>query len=368
MGGFEATPPDLRPLLSQRISQLGLKLEGSPVERYVEMLYRELERKGLKLFRPPCYLTDEWGCPSEEPIIGIPFYLADPKLARLEKELDDVEDEREIRMYLRHEAGHAFNYAYRLYQTPEWRERFGPFNRPYRERYRPVPFDKNFVRHIEGWYAQKHPDEDFAETFAVWLTPASRWRGRYRGWPAMQKLRYVDRMARALGATEPPVRLASTDITVEEMDMTVGEFFEATRAEMAPVEVTLDTDLPDVFVRRRGRAKGLRPAAELVREHRADLINKIEYWTGVRRYVVRTLVDRIVEAAERLQLYVEPRREVPALLELTAYATTLSMNYLTRGSFVPRARGVTRPRPKRAPAGGTEHTDAEASNRNRPPG
>ena len=135
-------------------------------------LYRELEAKGLKRFRPPTYLTDEWGCPDEEPIIGIPFYLADPKLARLEKEIDDVEDDREIRMYLRHEAGHAFNYAYKLYESPEWRERFGPFNRPYRDRYKPVPFDRSFVRHMEGWYAQKHPDEDFAETFAVWLTPA----------------------------------------------------------------------------------------------------------------------------------------------------------------------------------------------------
>src|SRR4030067_225375 len=76
----------------------------------------------------------------------------------------------------RAEAGPPFNYAYKLYETAEWRELFGPFNRPYRERYRPVPFDRNFVRHLEGWYAQKHPDEDFAETFAVWLTPRSRWR------------------------------------------------------------------------------------------------------------------------------------------------------------------------------------------------
>ncbi len=364
MRGFEATPPDLRPLLSQRISQLGLKLEGSPVERYVEMLHRELGRKGLAHFRPPCYLTDEWGCPSEEPIIGIPFYLADPKLAQLEKEFDDLEDEHEIRMYLRHEAGHAFNYAYRLYQTPEWRELFGPFNRPYRERYRPAPFDRNFVRHIEGWYAQKHPDEDFAETFAVWLTPGSRWRARYRGWPAMRKLRYVDRMARAVGGTEPPVRLASTDITVEEMDMTVEEFFQAAHSEVAPVEVALDTDLPDVFVRRRGRAKGLRPAADLVRQHRADLINKIEYWTGVRRYVVRALVDSIAEAAGRLGLSVQSSDEGRALVELTAYATTLSMNYLTRGSFVPR---VGRPARGSRPLAAARKTDAEASNRNRPP-
>jgi hypothetical protein len=130
MAGFETAPADLKPLLSQRVSELGLKLEGSPVERYVADLYRELEAKGLTRFRPPTYLTDEWGCPDEEPIIGIPFYLADVKLSRLEKEFDDVEDAREIRMYLRHEAGHAFNYAYKLYDTPEWRETFGPFNRP----------------------------------------------------------------------------------------------------------------------------------------------------------------------------------------------------------------------------------------------
>ncbi|MFQ5967234.1 MAG: hypothetical protein ACE5MI_06440, partial [Acidimicrobiia bacterium] len=331
-------PPDVQALLPQRISQLGLKLEGSPVERYVRLLYRELERKGLTHFRPPCYLTDEWGCPSREPIIGIPFYLADPKLARLEKEMDDIEGEREIRRYLRHEAGHAFNYAYRLYETTEWRELFGPFNRPYRERYRPVPFDRKFVRHIEGWYAQKHPDEDFGETFAVWLTPRSRWRLRYRGWPVMRKLRYVDRMARAVGGTEPPVRLASTDITVEEMDMTVEEFFRANQPTATPVEVALENDLPDFFVRKGRRTRGIRPAWELVREHRTNLVNKIEYWTGVRRSVVRALVDNVEKAAERLGLYVETKSEDGTLVELTAYATTLSMNYLTRGSFVPRVR------------------------------
>jgi hypothetical protein len=363
MRSFETTPPDLQALLPQRISQLGLKLEGSPVERYVKMLHREVERKGLKHFRPPCYLTDEWGCPSGEPIIGIPFYLADVKLARLEGEIDDVEDEREIRMYLRHEAGHAFNYAYKLYETPEWRELFGPFNRPYRERYRPVPFDRGFVRHIEGWYAQKHPDEDFAETFAVWLTPRSRWRVRYRGWPAMRKLRYVDRVAHALRDAEPPVRLASTDITVEEMNMTVEEFFRANQGEMAPVEVALENDLPDFFVRKGRRRQGIRPAWEMVREHRIALINKIEYWTGVRRDVVRALVDGIADTAERLQLHVETKTERAALVELTTYATTLSMNYLTRGSFVPRVRRPIPEAGKRGAARKAKETDGETQDR-----
>ncbi len=351
--GFETTPPDLRALLPRRINELGLKLEGSPVERYVQSLYQELERKGLRHFRPRCYLTDEWGCPSGEPIIGIPFYLADPKLARLEKEFDDLEDEREIRMYLRHEAGHAFNYAYRLHETPEWRELFGPFNRPYRDRYRPVPFDRNFVRHIEGWYAQKHPDEDFAETFAVWLTPRSRWRQRYRDWPAIRKLRYVERTARRVGPTEPKVRIASTDITVEEMDMTVEEFFRANQPEATAVDVALENDLPDLFIRKGRRTRGVRPAADLIRERHADLVNKIEYWTGVRRSVVRALVDSIAETAQRLGLQVDQKREAATLVELTTYATTLSMNYLTRGSFMPRGPRRLRARRER-PAPSTD--------------
>jgi hypothetical protein len=107
---FEA--PHETELLRKPIKDLGLRIEGSPLEKYVVQLHRELERKGLKHFKPRCYLTDEWGCPDQEPVIGIPFYLADPKLAALEKHVNDLEDEREIMMYLRHEAGHAFNYAY----------------------------------------------------------------------------------------------------------------------------------------------------------------------------------------------------------------------------------------------------------------
>src|SRR5438128_4925169 len=225
MSGFEKTPSDVRELLGKRISQLGLRLEGSPVERFVDQLYRELEHKGLKSFRPVCYLTDEWGCPDGQPVIGIPFYLADPQLARLEREMNDLEDAREIMMYLRHEAGHAFNYAYRLYTTPEWRKRFGPFNRRYRDHYRPVPFSRRFVRHIAGWYAQKHPDEDFAETFAVWLTPRSGWRVRYKKWPAMRKLKYVEATVKRFSTEEPLRKRGLPDITVDDMDFTLEDFY-----------------------------------------------------------------------------------------------------------------------------------------------
>ena len=334
MPDFEKAPPEVRELLGKRISQLGLRLEGSPVERFVHQLYRELERKGLKHFRPICYLSDEWGCPDGQPVIGIPFYLADPGLARLERQMNDLEDEREIMMYLRHEAGHAFNYAYRLFITPEWRRLFGPFNRRYRDDYRPVPFSRKFVRHIAGWYGQKHPDEDFAETFAVWLTPRSQWRVRYKSWPAIRKLRYVDRMVRRVRAQQPVVSTGDLAVPVEDLKVTVEQFYRRLmRQNGAGVKVALEADLGDLFIPQGRRRKGIRPAWELVEEHRKVLTDKITYWTGVRRPVVRALVEHIVRASRDLRLFADTAREADYLVELTAYGTTLAMNYLTRRRF-----------------------------------
>jgi hypothetical protein len=332
---FEKAPPDVQEILRKPIKDLGLKLEGSPLERYVHRLYRELERKGLKHFRPTCYLTDEWGCPSGEPVIGIPFYLADPKLARLEREMNDLEDEREILMYLRHEAGHAFNYAYRLYKTPEWRALYGPFRRPYRDLYRPVPFSRRYVRHIAGWYAQKHPDEDFAETFAVWLTPRSNWRKKYKGWGALNKLKYVDRMARRYRDVPPERATGSADITVEEMEMTVEDHYRRMQeVPLSPEELPLDTDLGDIFIASRRRKKGIRPAKDLLEENRKALIDKAATWTGVSRPLVKRLVEAIETRVSELGLSAEIRREREHLAEVSAYVTALAMNYITRGRFV----------------------------------
>jgi hypothetical protein len=334
---FEKPLIDIQDLLGKPIKDLGLALEGSPLEKYVHTLYREIERKGLRHFRPVCYLTDEWGCPSGEPVIGVPFYLADPKLAALERAMNDLEDEREIMMYLRHEAGHAFNYAYELYKRPEWRTLFGPFRRAYKDHYRPVPFNRAYVRHIAGWYAQKHPDEDFAETFAVWLTPRSGWRRKYRGWGAMHKLRYVDREARRV-ANLPPLRpMGRTDVTVEEMDVTIGQFYrEHTPDEAHAIgELALDTDLADILLKPSPRRRdGIRPAAPWLAEHRKEIVDKVTYWTGVRRPLVKALVESVEQRIRALGLAVETAREAAQLVELTAYATTLAMNYLARGRFV----------------------------------
>jgi hypothetical protein len=321
-------------LLGRPIRDLGLKLEGSPIERYVEQLHRELEAKGLTKFRPLCYLTDEWGCPSGEPIIGIPFYLAHAALAELEKETNDLEDSREIMMYLRHEAGHAFTYAYKLHNFPEWRKMFGPFRRPYRDNYRPVPFSRDYVRHLPGWYAQKHPDEDFAETFAVWLTPRSNWRKRYRGWPALEKLRYLDRLARKLGKTDPARKRGRTDITVDDMESTVAEFYhQAAREEVPVTELTPDTDLRDLF-RVSKRRKAVQPARDFLHTHRKAVIDRAAYWTGAQRPLIKTVFETIEKRTGELDLRADKSREAEHLADITAYVTALVMTYVTKGKFI----------------------------------
>jgi hypothetical protein len=332
---FEKTPADVRDVLSKPIRDLNLKIEGSSVERYVQQLYRELDRKGLKKFRPRVYLSDEWGCPSEEPVIGIPFYLADPKLEKLEREMNDLEDARQIMMYLRHEAGHAFNYAYELYKTQEWHDKFGSFRKPYRDNYKPIPFSRRFVRHMEGWYAQKHPDEDFAETFAVWMTPRSNWRKRYKDWGAMAKLKYMERVGKKFGDAEPLRPQGDTDITVEEMGDTVEQFYQNHNVDTRDTgELLLDADLQDIFNVSSRKRKGVRPAADFLRDNRKVITDKLTYWTGVQRPLIKKLVDAIEKRSEELKLRVESENEKQNLTEVTVFCTALAMNYLSRGKFI----------------------------------
>jgi putative zinc-binding metallo-peptidase len=324
-------------LLRSRISDLHLKIEGSELEPLIHRLYDELDRAGLE-FKPPIYLTDEWGCPEGVPIIGVPFYLAHPQLSRIEKEIvENLETPDETMMYLRHEAGHAFNYAYVLYEDPEWHRCFGPYSRPYRENFRPNPFSREFVRHIAGWYAQKHPDEDFAETFAVWLDLHSNWRAEYAGTPAMGKLEYVDRLVKRIGDQPPKVQPRERDAPVEELRYTVSDYY-AHRSDTARMQIPrwFDGDLKQLFETEKG--EGFSPAEPVLREKRLDLINEVTYWTGVQMSVVRSLVDHLLERIAALDLQIIESRRQRYVISFIAMVTTLATNYLRHEQFVPERR------------------------------
>jgi hypothetical protein len=189
---------------------------------------------------------------------------------------------------------------------------------------------------LPGWYAQKHPDEDFAETFAVWLTPRSNWRKRYRGWGAMEKLRYLNRLARKLGKSEPTRRRGQTDLTVDDMDTTVAEFYhlqQAAQEEVAVSELTPDTDLRDIFPVSKRRKTAV-PAHEFLHQHRKAVIDKVAQWTGAQRPLIKTLMDTIEKRAGELDLRTDKTRSAEHLAEVTAYVTALVMTYVTKGKFI----------------------------------
>lgn len=324
-------------LMQKRIGDLGLTIEGTRLEPLVKQLYDELEQAGIDL-KPPVYLADEWGCPEGMPLIGIPFYLADERLLQLEDEfMEGVEaqTDEEIMRYLRHETGHAFNYAYRLFETEEWHETFGPYSRPYREDYKPNPFSRDFVRHISGWYAQKHPDEDFAESFAVWMLPGFDWRAGYDGWGALQKLEYVDRIVKEIGRTEPLVTAEGYDSSGE-LDYSIAEHYERFGYKAEELPAYFDGDLKQLFDDNEtgGEPGSGEPAADFLRRHRRSILHQIAYWTGVLDADVRSLFDHFMDRSSALGLTVNRRNETALLTELTAYVTTLCMNRLYKGDFV----------------------------------
>jgi hypothetical protein len=100
------------------------------------------------------------------------------------------------------------------------------------------------------------------------------------------------------------------------------------------VELALDTDLVDIFPVSKRRKKGTRAAADLLKENRKALIDKVTYWTGVQRPLVKRLVESFAARVGELGLRAAVRSDKENLTEVTAYATALAMNYLARGKFV----------------------------------
>ena len=321
-------------IFSQKIRDLGLKLEGSSLEGLIHKLYSELDDAGI-VFKPACYLSDEWGCPHGIPAIGIPFYLVDHELSKIEKEMMleiEGENEDEMMKLLRHEAGHAFNYAYQLYRTGPWRRIFGKISQPYSDNYRPNPFSKKFVKHLDNWYAQKHPDDDFAETFAVWITPGSNWGRRYKGWGAYKKLEYINKVVKRYGSKDPKVTSIFFDEPVEEMDITLQEYYAKKVDELqSQLPPKFDADLEEIFEKENDQA-GIH-TSDFIKEHRSEIVNTLASWTGEKKYLIRMLVRELHNRAEELDLFIAKDDEQRTLIHLIAYCTTLTMNYRYLGRF-----------------------------------
>ena len=297
-------------LLQLRMCDLRLDLTRSPLQRHVQRLYAELDERGIR-FRPHVWLSNDWFSPDGVPGIAVPFYLAHPRLRRLARKMTrDVEggNANWLQRILRHEAGHAIDSAYRLRRRAHFRALFGPASTPYRARYRARPGSRRYVQHLGDWYAQSHPTEDFAETFAVWLTPRSGWQRRYASWPALRKLRFVQRLAGEFRSHHPPVRCRTRIEPLHTQQRTLAQYFRSKRSrELASLQRNLvDRGLLSVFTRApSGRA---RSAAALLRAHKQRLLAVTVDATGAERYLVHQIMRNLIARSEDLTLFVHGRQ------------------------------------------------------------
>ena len=319
-------------LLKVRMCDLGVSIEGTEIEQRIAQLNVELDARGLA-FRPYFWLSDEWFTPDGVPGIAIPFYLAHPRLAKLElAQMLEVEgaDPDECLRILRHEAGHAIDNAYKLRQRRRRQQLFGPSYMQYPDYYTPKPYSKSFVLHLDSWYAQSHPDEDFAETFAVWLTPESDWRARYAGWPARKKLEYVDGLMRELAGKPMVVQTRRKVEPLHSLRKTLRAHYERKRRHYGVEHPHFyDRDLNRLFSDRPEHTANMK-AARFIARVRKEVRRMVAAGTGEYQYTIDQVLENMIKRANEMNLRLKGSED-QTKLDFTIMLTVQTMNYLHSG-------------------------------------
>ncbi len=322
------------------LRDLGLQIAGTPLEPIVRTFEEELRRHGILRVRPHFYLSTEWGVPFGSVSIAIPFYLARAELAQLYADRGGFVEggsPAEVLRYLRHEMGHVVNYAYKLYEEPEWQRLFGDIDQPYEEEYHPRPFSRDHVRHLPGWYAQKHPDEDWAETFAVWLTPGLDWRAVYAGAPvALEKLDYCENTMARLRNLPPVVEVQDADEDVSGLSSSLEQLYRELTPGESELSIELRSALRDIVdhIGPAHDAAAARPVAQLLRRLGRTLPGEVYRWTAHFPERTRLLLGRLAAQAEQDHLTYPADCEPNLAMALTVLVTALAMNHVVRGQYI----------------------------------
>ncbi|HEX7775603.1 MAG TPA: putative zinc-binding metallopeptidase [Parvibaculum sp.] len=318
-------------LLQVRLKDLDLSVEGTWLEESLHALHEELKDRNIAV-RPHAWISDEWFSPDNTPGIAFPFYLAHPRLVRLERKMFvDVEGQTQLECMriLRHEAGHVVQHSYGLHRRRRWQELFGRSSKRYPDYYKANPASRDFVQHLRRWYAQSHPDEDFAETFAVWLTPRSNWRKRYEGWPALKKLEYVDTLMSEIAGEKPKLTRRVAVDPLSKLKITLGEHYKKKLEHYATdtTQSTYDRDLLRIFSSD-PRHNDAPAASAFIRKNRAEIRLLVSRWTGEYQITLDAVFDDMIDRARVLKLRAAgPQEQLRLNLAILVTAKTVHSFY-----------------------------------------
>ena len=330
-------------LLSTPVCDLGLRLPGTPLRSYVERALAETRECGVAI-EPFFYLSDGYGCVQGTGNIGLGFWDATDLLRDVHHDARGyTRDEMDLVLLLKHEIGHAFCYSHKLFQLPQFREVFGIRGNffatyPDHDRYLYDPYSLDHVNPDNDHYAQKHPDDDFAETFATYVDRTQAWRERYGNRSgALRKIGFVAELIDRYGTESPIIAPGSglIDVPVEEVRKTVAQFFRISRSRyLRAAEGYLDDDLRRIF-RTRGRTqRRCLAASTLLRHHRQFVEAAVARRLRMRdRHTVVDLLDKIRSRVKTLGLVYLVEEEHRTLSELYGLVLHKALLFQKFGTF-----------------------------------
>jgi hypothetical protein len=282
-------------ILDLRLNQIRFDSKDGQATKLINKLYSEIKMKGLN-FRPHIWISDDWFCPDDVPGFALPFYLFHPKLRALEKEFTgelEGSTEREMMKLLRHETGHALENAFKLKENIKRTQVFGDSSSPYPYEYAPKLYSKKFVRHLGDGYAQAHPDEDFAETFAVWLTPQSKWRQKYLGWNALYKLQSLHQMMKELKGKKALVKNSVEIDSFKDLNIKLKTYFKKrSKRNKLYSHGVFHHELPRLFER---KEKESASAVQFLRSERKEIVRSVAKRTNLPQYKINILYKEITK-------------------------------------------------------------------------
>jgi hypothetical protein len=340
-------------LLTTTLNRLDIPLEKSPIlYPALQTVKGDMERMRLRKIKPFFYLSTGYGTIEGTTNICLGFYDYDDRYRALNKEFRGWNyTYEEVVATIRHEVGHAFAYAYKLYRVPEFREVFNVHGNYFRT----YPLTERYINYVNPWsrdyvnpsgdhYAQKHPDDDFAETFMVWLTPRLNWRKKWRNYPgALRKLEYVDQVVKEYRGQEP--LFDNTPYEYEGMDtykMTLAQFFKG-RPTYYRKQATgfVDSDLKYIFRERpklltdKKLERGYLHADNFLRKNQRVIATRVSQWVGVEQVVVDDLIVKCRNRADDLDLWIKLEDQEKKLVEFTTYVSARCAYYYVWGTYFP---------------------------------
>lgn len=307
-------------LLDLPMKKLPLEDVESRLKRYKFLLQKELRSKGLA-FDFHLWISDEWFCPDGVPGFALPFYLFNKKLMKIQKKqtgLVEGVSEFQILKLMRHELGHTIDNAYALRTNKQRQEYFGSSKQAYPTSYAPNPYSKNFVHYLGDNYAQSHPDEDFAETFAYWLDPSKQWRLKKLSPVVQKKLEFMDELMNSLVGVKAKLKNKFKVEPIEKNSKSLKEHYNLLNQQRDGVALKrVDHHLRSAFPEQKS-SRTLISFSQFEKRKRKTLCREVAQKTGFHQYEVQWALKTLSQRAQSLGICATQREllaKTPSLIE-----------------------------------------------------